>query len=66
MKYKVHWIIDGVAELEASSKEDAEKIVQESLRNWVQQQPELLNELGARAIQGTAYLPGEIEQNKPT
>ena len=26
MIYKVHWIVDGVAEIEANSKEDAEKI----------------------------------------
>ena len=26
MKYKVHWIIDGIMEIEASSKEDAENI----------------------------------------
>ena len=25
MIYKVHWIVDGVAEIEADSKEDAEK-----------------------------------------
>ena len=28
MKYKVHWIIDGIMEIEASSKEDAENILQ--------------------------------------
>ena len=26
MIYKVHWIVDGIAEIEADSKEDAEKI----------------------------------------
>ena len=25
MMYKVHWIIDGIAEIEASTKEEAEK-----------------------------------------
>ena len=25
MKFKVHWIIDGIAEIEGESKEDAEK-----------------------------------------
>ena len=25
MKYKVHWIIDGILDVEANSKEDAEK-----------------------------------------
>ena len=28
MIYKVHWIVDGVAEIEADSKEDAEKKLQ--------------------------------------
>ena len=31
MKYKVHWIIDGIMEIEASSKEDAENILQKDL-----------------------------------
>ena len=29
MIYKVHWIVDGVADIEAESKEDAEKKLQE-------------------------------------
>ena len=29
MIYKVHWIVDGVAEIDAESKEDAEKKLQE-------------------------------------
>ena len=33
MVYKVHWIVDGVAEIEADSKEDAEKKLQESLED---------------------------------
>ena len=35
MKFKVHWIIDGIAEIEGESKEDAEKKLQESLRNML-------------------------------
>ena len=35
MIFKVHWIIDGVAEIEAESKADAEKIIQESLEDYV-------------------------------
>ena len=35
MIYKVHWIVDGVAEIEADSKEDAEKKLQESLEDYV-------------------------------
>ena len=31
MIYKVHWIVDGVLDVEAESKEDAEKKIQENL-----------------------------------
>ena len=31
MKVKVHWIIDGVAEIEAETHEDAEKKVENEL-----------------------------------
>ena len=31
MKVKVHWVIDGIAEVEAESLEDAEKIINEKL-----------------------------------
>ena len=31
MIYKVHWIVDGLAEIEAKTKEEAEKILQEEL-----------------------------------
>ena len=30
MIYKVHWIVDGVAEIDAESKEDAEEIARKS------------------------------------
>ena len=46
MKVKVHWVIDGIAELEAESIEKAEK------------NSDLEKELGAKAIQGKGYLPG--------
>ena len=34
MKVKVHWVIDGIAEVEAESLEDAEKIVNERLSDF--------------------------------
>lgn len=58
MKVKVHWIIDGVAELELDSLEAAEAHVDEKLRAVIGNNPELVEELGARALQGKAYLPG--------
>lgn len=58
MKVKVHWIIDGVAELEMDSLEAAEAHVDEVLRKVIGENPALVEEIGARAIQGKAYLPG--------
>ena len=58
MIYKVHWIVDGIAEIEAKSKEDAEKILQEDLENYVKKSDILMNKFIAKSIQGTAYQPG--------
>ena len=58
MKVKVHWIIDGVAEMDAESFEAAEKHIEDTIRGLISDKPELLDKLGARAIQGKAYLPG--------
>ena len=58
MIFKVHWIVDGIAEIEAKSKEDAEKILQEDLENYVKKSDILMNKFIAKSIQGTAYQPG--------
>ena len=58
MKVKVHWIIDGVAEIEAETPEDAERLVENQLSKFMVENPSISDELGARAIQGKAYLPG--------
>ncbi|MGC6453890.1 MAG: translation initiation factor IF-2 [Candidatus Puniceispirillaceae bacterium] len=58
MKVKVHWIIDGVAELEMDTLEAAEAHVDEQLRDLIGNNPMLVEKLGARALQGKAYLPG--------
>ena len=58
MKVKVHWIIDGVAELEMDSLEAAEAHVDEVLRKVIGENPVLVEEIGARALQGKAYFPG--------
>jgi hypothetical protein len=63
MEYKVHWIIDGVANLEADSPEAAEQAIEETLKELISKQAELVQKLGARAIQGKAYLPGSEEDN---
>lgn len=61
MKVKVHWVIDGIAEIEAKSLEDAEKIVNQKLADFVSSNPELEDKMGAKAIQGKGYLPGSGE-----
>ena len=43
MKFKVHWIIDGIAEIEGESKEDAEKKLQESFEEYVKNSEDLMN-----------------------
>ena len=58
MKVKVHWIIDGVAELEVETPEEAEAKVEEHLKDVMASSPVLIETLGARAIQGKAFLPG--------
>ena len=63
MIVKVHWIVDGVAEIEAETPEDAEKEVNEILSKFWGEETELREKLGARAIQGKAYLPGSDDGN---
>ena len=62
MKVKVHWVIDGIAEVEAQSLEDAEKKVNEKLSDFVGSNPDLEKKMGAKAIQGKGYLPGSEEE----
>ena len=61
MKVKVHWVIDGIAEVEAETLEDAERIVNETLSEFVSNNPEIEEKMGAKAIQGKGYLPGSEE-----
>ncbi len=61
MKVKVHWIIDGIAEIDAPTLEDAEKIVDQHLNAVIVKNEELTLKLGAKSIQGKAYLPGKDE-----
>ena len=56
--------IDGIAEIEGESKEDAEKKLQESLEEYVKNSEDLMNKFIAKSIQGTAYLEGEKDKEK--
>ena len=57
MIFKVHWIVDGLAEIEAKNKEEAEKILQEDLEDYVKNSDPLMNKFVAKSIQGSAYMP---------
>jgi hypothetical protein len=63
MKVKVHWIIDGIAEIDASNLADAEAIVDQHLNAIIVKNPEFTEKLGAKSIQGKAYLPGSQENS---
>tara|TARA_B100000925_G_C21769941_1_gene371584 strand:+ start:256 stop:441 length:186 start_codon:yes stop_codon:yes gene_type:complete len=54
MKVKVHWIIDGVMEIEAETNEVAEGLADEKLRSFINAHPDMTETLGATAIQGHA------------
>ena len=62
MIFKVHWIVDGLAEIEAKNKEEAEKILQEDLEDYVKNSDTLMNRFVAKSIQGSAYMPGSDEE----
>ena len=63
MKVKVHWILDGIAEIEADDIEAAEQTVHLSLEKLINENEVLTKSLGAKAIQGKGYLPGTAESN---
>ena len=58
MKVKVHWIIDGVMEINAETNEAAEALADEKLRSFINAHPELTENFGATAIQGHAVTDG--------
>jgi len=61
MKYKVHWLIDGLVEIEANDTDAAEKIIKEKIESFVENNASFFREIGAKAVQGQAYLPGNDE-----
>ena len=63
MKVKVHWVIDGIAEIEAKDLEEAELKINKKLEKIVSDNPIFEEELGAKAIQGKGYLPGSSEED---
>jgi len=61
MKYKVHWLIDGLIEIEAGDAEMAEKLIKEKIETFVSENATFFKDIGAKAVQGQAYLPGKDE-----
>ena len=61
MKYKVHWLIDGLIEVDAKNAENAEKIIKNKIEAFVKDNSSFFEEVGAKAVQGQAYLPGADE-----
>ena len=60
--YKVHWIIDGVVEIELKNQDKAETAIKEKIEKFVEENSEFFKKMGAIAIQGKAYLPGKDEK----
>ena len=62
MKYKVHWLIDGLIEIDADNIDRAENIIKEKIENFIKDNAEFFEDVGAKAVQGQAYLPGSDEK----
>ncbi len=61
MNVKVHWILDGIAEIDADDVDAAESSVHNILEKIIEDNKILTEQLGAKAIQGKGYLPGSGE-----
>ena len=63
MKYKVHWLIDGLIEIDANDVNTAENIIKNKIENFIKDNTKFFEDVGAKAVQGQAYLPGSDEKN---
>ena len=64
MKYKVHWLIDGLVEINANDVDTAENIIKNKIENFIKNHTKFFEDVGAKAVQGQAYLPGSDEKEK--
>ena len=62
MKYKVHWLIDGLVEIDANDVDTAENIIKNKIEEFIKDNSNFFDEVGAKAVQGQAYLPGSDEK----
>ena len=61
MQYKVHWLIDGVIEIESDKIQLAEQTIKDKIELFIKNNSNFFEEMGAKAVQGQAYLPGKDE-----
>ena len=61
MKYRVHWLIDGLIEIEAKDLDEAENAIKNKIESFIKQNTKFFEGIGAKAVQGQAYLPGNDE-----
>ena len=54
MQYNVKWIINGNITITADSKEQAEETIKKTLENIIKRNKEDFENIGAKAIQGSA------------
>ena len=64
MKYKVHWLIDGLVEIDANDVDTAENIIKNKIENFIKDNANFFKDVGAKAVQGQAYLPGSDEKEE--
>ena len=62
MKYKVHWLIDGLIEIDANDADTAESVIKNKIENFIKVNSQFFEDVGAKAVQGQAYLPGSDEK----
>ena len=59
--YKVHWIIYGIANVDIKDKNLAEDEIQKKIESFIKKNSQFFDKIGAKAVQGKAYLPGKDE-----
>ena len=64
MKYKVHWLIDGLVEIDANDADTAENKIKNKIENFIRDNAKFFEDVGAKAVQGQAYLPGSDEKEE--
>ena len=63
MKYKVHWLIDGLVEIDANDVNTAERVIKNKIESFIKDNAQFFEDVGAKAVQGQAYLPGSDEKS---